>query len=385
MSLTKSTLKDLLYIALFDLAITFLIWLPFLLKLNNFLGLDFSQGFLAIYRNFDGLEYVVIAKSLYNPHIIPQITYSLAPAYFPSHFPLYSLLMIPLAHILGYLKSMLIISVLFTILSAYAFYFLVKNFELTNHPLFLTLVFFLLPARWIIVHSVGSAETVFIFFSILTIYFFHKFEIKRTNKYIWLSGVSLFLAQLTRPPAILLFGALGLFVLIKAIKQKNLFSIIVYYPLLLGPICLLAMFFWFQLVLGNFWAYFHTGDNIHLTLPPFSMFNKNQYWVGDIWLEDIVYIFLLGFSGGIVLLKSKIPVSGYFVLTYLAATVFVAHRDIARYSLPVAPFVLIAFEKYINTKQFRLALLIIALGLYLYSQNFLIQNTAPIPNLNLYN
>lgn len=381
----SSIIKDLTLIALFDLGITFLIWLPFLLKLNSFFGLDFSAGFLSIYRNYDGIEYIIIAKSFYLPNLLVQIPQSSPANYFPSHFPLYAVFIALFAPVLGYLKSMLFVSILFTILSAYVFYHLVKDFELTSHPLFLSLVFLILPARWIIVHSVGSAEPIFIFFTILTVYFFQQFEQKSKPVYIWLSGLSLFFTQLSRPPASLLFLALGIYILTRHIKDKQIYKMFRYSPLILGPLALLLMFVWFQIYLGDFWAYFHSGDNIHLTFPPFSVFNKNQFWVGDIWLEDIIYIFLLGFAGGLTLLKSKLPVAGYFVLVYLTATIFVAHRDIARYSLPIASFVLIAFEKYINTKQFKLALIIIALGLYLYSENFLITNTAPIANLQVFN
>lgn len=380
-----STFKDLSIILLFNLGLTFIIWLPFFSRSANFLSLNFSQGFLSIYRNFDGLEYVIIAKSFYLPALLAQIPQPFSLHYFPSHFPLYSIFIAVFGLILGDLKAMLLVSFLFTVFSAFAFYFLIRNFNLTTNPLYLTIVFLLLPARWVIVHSVGSAEPVFIFFVILTIYFFHQFEQNHRIKDIWLSSLGLFLTQLSRPPGILLFLALGFYVLVSNIKNKHIYRLITYYPLILGPLALLIMFYWFQISLGDFWAYFHSGDNIHLTFPPFSVFNKNQFWVGDIWLEDIIYIFLLGFAAGLTLLKSKFAVSGYFILTYLAATIFVAHRDIARYALPIAPFVLIAFEKYINTKQFKLALLIVGLGIYLYTENFLIANTAPYPNLSIFN
>lgn len=147
------------------------------------------------------------------------------------------------------------------------------------------------------------------------------------------------------------------------------------------PLSLLAIFYLFQQTLGSFWAYFQSGDNIHLTLPPFAVFNKHQFWVGEIWLEDIIYIFLLGFLGGLMLLKQRLYALTCFVLTYLAATVFVAHRDISRYALPVFPFVLIAFEKVVVSKEFKIALAIVSLAIYLYAQNFILENTAPVANL----
>ncbi|MDP3733267.1 MAG: hypothetical protein Q8Q91_01880, partial [Candidatus Daviesbacteria bacterium] len=198
--------KDLALLTIITVTFTFLLWLPHILALPNFWGLNFSNGFNTIYRNFDGLEYIVIAKTFYNPEAITNLHLALPANYFASHFPGYPLLISFFAPFLGYLKSMLFVSLLFTVLSAWAFYFLVKDYKLSSHPLFLTFVFLILPARWVIVHSVGSPEPAFIFFVILSIYFFLK------NK-IWTVAIFASLAQLVRPPGILLGIALGLFVL----------------------------------------------------------------------------------------------------------------------------------------------------------------------------
>src|SRR3989338_8302929 len=106
---------------------------------------------------------------------------------------------------LGYLKSMLFVSLLSTILAAWAFYKLVKDFRLTDHPLFLSILFLILPARWMIVHSVGSSEPLFIFLVIQSIYFFMKNESTSKIQFLLLTTVTGIGAQLTRPPGILLF------------------------------------------------------------------------------------------------------------------------------------------------------------------------------------
>lgn len=158
-----------------------------------------------------------------------------------------------------------------------------------------------------------------------------------------------------------------------------------YFPLFLIPLGLLGVFYLYSQTYGDFWAYFHSGDNIHLTFPPFQVFNKHQFWVGDIWLEDIIYVFILGFLGGIMLIKQKLYPIAFFVLTYLFAATLVVHRDISRYLLPVSPFILIAFERVLTSREFKIILPIILLAIYLYAQNFILQNTAPIPNLSLFN
>ncbi len=73
--LVKSKFKDLSILAGAATAVAVLVWLPHLLALPNFWGLNFQAGFNTIYRNFDGLEYVIIAKTFYNPApfaLLPQ-------------------------------------------------------------------------------------------------------------------------------------------------------------------------------------------------------------------------------------------------------------------------------------------------------------------------
>lgn len=381
--------KDSIILVLAVFIITLIVWLPHILALPNLWGLSFKEGFATIYRNFDGLEYIVIAKTLYDPSLIASLHQSLPANYFASHFPGYAILINIFVPFLGYLKSMLFVSLLSTILASLAFYFLVKDFKLSARPLFLSLIFLVLPARWLIVHSVGSSEPTFIFFIIMAVYFLMKFEESKQFPNILLAGIFGLSAQITRPPGILLFISLLLYLLWKLFISKSekntLLTISRYFPLLLIPLGLLGIFFLYSQTYGDFWAYFHSGDNIHLTFPPFQVFNKQAFWVGDIWLEDIVYIFLLGFLGGIMLIKQRLYPLAFFVLTYLIAATLVAHRDISRYLLPISPFILIAFERVLTSREFKIIFPIIILAIYLYAQNFLTANTAPIPNLSIFN
>ena|SRR3989344_557379 len=372
------TLKDLGLITLFVLFLTFLIWLPHMLALPNFLGLNFSAGFNTIYRNFDGLEYIIISKSFYDPGLIAGVPQSLPAIYFASHFPGYALTIAIFATFLGFLKSMLFVSILFTILSAWAFYFLVRDFKLTSQPIFLTLVFLILPARWLITHSVGSSEPMFIFFIITCLYFILKEKLVVAA----LFGLA---AQLIRPPGILLGIAIGIYALWLGYQKKSIRMSLSFYPFILIPMGLFSIFYLFNLQYNDFWAYFHSGDNIHLTLPPFQVFNKGQFWVGDIWLEDIIYIFIFGFLGALTLWKKKLYPLAFIVLTYLSASTLIAHRDISRYILPIAPFIIIAFEKVLVSREFKIVLVILALAIYLYSQNYIIENVAPVADLLPYN
>lgn len=388
-SMTK-VFKDFSIIALLTLTLTLAVWLPHMLRLN-FYGLNFTEGFNTIYRNYDGMEYITIAKSLYFPEKIKDIPQELPSIYYAAHFPGYSLAILLFSPLLGFLKSMLFVALLFTILSAWMFYLLIRDFELTKHPLWLTFLFLILPARWLIIHSVGSSETMFSFFIISSLYFLMKFEQTHKWRFIYLTGLMGFAAQITRPPGALLAISIGAYLLWKIIQSKqNIFkgigqTIYRYHPLLLIPIALLAVFGWYQLSYGDFFAYFKTGDNIHLVFPPYQVFNKNSYWVGEIWLEDMIYVFILGFLAVMYLFKQKLYPLAFFVLTYLIATIFVTHRDISRYVAPIFPFVLIAFEKVLTSKEFKIVTAIIGLAIYLYTQNFLLNNTAPYPNVEWFN
>ncbi len=386
------TIKDLTFLAVLTLTITALVWLPHILALPNFWGLSFKEGFSVIYRNFDGLEYIVIAKSFYNPALIASLSQPQPVIYYASHFPGYAALIALLAPIIGFLKSMLFISLVSTVFSVWSFYLYVKKLKLTSQPLFLSTLFLVFPARWLIVHSVGSSEPLFIFLVISTLYFFVRFEQTQHFIDIILSAIFGLLAQLTRPPGILLFISLLLYIHYKFYLQQRLVGFkkawldhLKFYPMILTPLGLLGVFYLYGQNYSDFWAYFHSGDNIHLTFPPFQVFDKGQFWVGDIWLEDIVYIFILALLGGVMLWKKKLYTLAFFVLTYLSAATLVAHRDISRYILPVAPFVLIAFEKVLTSKEFKIILPIILLAIYLYTQNFLLINVAPVPNLGVYN
>lgn len=235
----SKTVKDLTVITVFVIVATFLIWLPHILTIPNFWGLNFSQGFATIYRNFDGLEYIIIAKTFYNPEAIANLHQSLPANYFASHFPGYAILIAVFAPILGYLKSMLFVSVLSTIFAVWMFYLLVRDFRLSSHPLLLSLIFLVLPARWLILHSVGSSEPTFIFFTIAAIYFFMKFENLGKIIYLVYAGLAGLLAQITRPPGILLFIALGLYILF---RYRSIIRIIGTYL----PFILLAIYLYVQ-------------------------------------------------------------------------------------------------------------------------------------------
>ena len=141
----------------------------------------------------------------------------------------------------------------------------------------------------------------------------------------------------------------------------------------------MGLFAYYRFTYGDFWVYFNSGENIHpIFWPPFQVFNLSTRWVGTFWLEDIIYLFLLEALGVILLFKQKHFDLAIFAAIFFVATFFVAHRDLSRYSLPLVPFLLIAFEPFLVKKEFKIAFWIVILPIFLYTINFIAGNTMPL-------
>jgi len=266
---------------------------------------------------------------------------------------------------------MLFITVISSFLALLFFNKHAKLYLNQNDALWLTAIFAIFPARWLIVRSVGSPEPFFITAILASTYYFG-------NKKYLLAGIWGMLAQMTKSPAILLFGAYVLQILIPNIKNVFKIELKRYLSLFLIPFGVLLVFSFYKLTYGDFWVYFKSGDNMHLFFPPFQIFNFAAPWVGTFWLEEIIFIYLVGVLGIYKLYQEKLSLYFYFALTFFVPLLFVAHRDLMRYSLPVVPFLLLGFKDILIKKEFKIALAVIIIPIYLYSLAFISQNTMPI-------
>ena len=382
MSMMKKIQRLLLLVAI-SLIPTFFVWLPFFARLKSLWGIPLPQvGMATIVSNYDGPIYLVIAKSLYNPDIIgASFQFPLPLEYYAAHFPLFPFLIRLFSIFLGFPYSMLFITVAASCLATYFFYKFIRQYQNEGNSLFLALVFSLFPARWLIVKSVGSAEPLFMAGLLASIYYFQN------KKYLW-AGIWGSLAQLAKPPGILLFAAYILAIFIPVIKNtittnKNILKfaeIKKYWQILFIPLALILVFSLFGLQFKNFWAYFNSGDNIHLMFPPFLIFNYSAPWVGTFWLEEVVFIYLLGILGVLKLIKEKDHVVSWFAGIFILSILFVAHRDIVRYALPAVPFIIKAYSNTLITKEFKIAFAIIIIPIFLFSLAYISQNTMPISN-----
>lgn len=381
----KRVIKDLVILALITFVSTLLVWLPFALGLG--------KGMLTVFANYDGPNYMIIAKTLYDKaQIAASFSLPIHLEYYPAHLPAYPLLIRFFDFFLPGPWAMLLVTSLTTVLAVWIFYLLLKKFHLAANPFWIAILFLFLPARWLVVRSVGSTEPLFIFAILASIYFFKSaFDTKENNlisKYksvtfdFCLAGLFGALALMTKTPGILLFLAYGLWLMAEFWKTKKIPWRA--WPLLMIPLSLLPVFWFYKIQTGDFLAYFHSGDNFHLVFPPFQSFVTGRNWLGDFWLEDMVYVYLIGALGIVLLFKQKLYDLATFAAVFFTATLFISHRDLARYSLPLVPFILIAFAPLLERKEFKIAFFFILIPIYLYTINFILHNTAPIADWTPY-
>lgn len=360
------------YLSILVILFSLIVWLPFELKIKlPGWNLDFSEGTKTLWQNFDGANYLIVAKTWYNVEKIKTEFSSPLPAeYYPAHFPLFPAIISVFDTVLKGPTAMLMATLLGSVLCFLMLYQYLREFKLSKNAFWLCLTFLILPARFVAVRAVGSPEPWFVFFILASIYFFRK------EKY-WSAGILAALAQLTKSPAIILLAAYGVYGLVESIKVKKIqFK---YLPLLIQLAVIPILFWFFGLRMGDFWAYFHSGDNIHLFWPPFSVFTPiGKSWVGSFWLEDVVWTWLIFGIGIMKLRKKKLMIEHYFACLFFLSTLFVAHRDIGRYILPIAPFILIGWDKLIQKKEFKVIAFLLVIPILLFTWNFLLNNTAPI-------
>ncbi len=366
---------------------TFLIWSPFIFKIPSLFGIKIDEpSFLTIYKHYDGPLYIIPAKTFYNPKEIDNLHVETGSSskYFAAHLPLYPFLIRAVRELiqltglrvngLEYLKSMVGVNLLSTIGLVLFFYYLLKKFKLTKNSFLLASILLFLP-RFLVVRSVGSPESLFMLLILLSLYFFEK-------ERFWLAGLLGGLATMTKTPGILLFPVYT-FVIIesyvipaKAGIQSKIFNLKWLY-LFLIPFGLLVVFGIYAMQYKDFFAYFNSGDNIHLAFP-FSVFNFQKTWIGTAWLEEILFYYFMYGLALVNLKDSKYRSFFYFGLVFFTATLFVQHRDISRYSLPLWPLALIAFEKFFTSKKFLIVFIILLPAIFLFAWNFLLYNVMPI-------
>jgi hypothetical protein len=371
--------KNHFFLALFTTLLSLFFWFGFYIDLPGKIGFPHTT-LETVFANYDGPNYMVIGKCGYLKQCIAT-KFSLPQPleYYPAHFPGFPALIRYFSLFTTTPKAMLVASLFGSILFTLACFQFFKLYLGQKTAYYLTIISLFFPARMLILRLIGAPETMFIALTLFSIIYFQK------QKYL-LSAVMASLAMTLKSPGVILFFAYVCMALFDYLRTKNIYQILSKYSFfLLGPAIVFLIFYLYYLQTGDFLAYFHSGDNIHLNLTPYSVFISNHTWINTIWLEDVLYIFLLIFFG-LKLLFGQYRFNLIFVypLLFTLLTVFVGHRDISRYIAPTYPFILMAYHQFFIDKKTKSLIWLIAPAIILYAINFLIGNVAPISDWTPY-
>lgn len=371
----KSNLKELLLIACITFLPILFVYFPFIFKLKQFFFLTIRDpGIFNIFRNWDGPDFLMVAKTWYDLDAIgKRLFIPVDVRYFAAHFPLFPFFISLASTIMNSLYAGIIVNIFFGFLLNILFFSIAKKY--TKHPLFLTFVFTVFPPRYWVLRSVIASETLLLFLLLLSLYLWEK-------KRYFMSSMFGFFGVLTKIQALFLFPAYLFGVLEKRLKTKNPINKQSLWMFLI-PFAFIALSFFYYLKLGDFLAFFHAekGNNLSIFFP-FSQFNYRAPW-GGFRLEDVIFYFTAMFLCIATLWKHKERSWFYFTLSYTLFLVFVPHQDIARYAFPLAPIFLFTFESFFTSKIFKWALVFILPALYFYAINFMLVNQAPIADWGL--
>jgi len=365
-------------LVIFTILSTLLFWLIFYFNIPGKIG--FNQVSLeTIFANYDGPNYMVISKCGYNKDCIgPNFSLPLPLEYYPAHFPAYPTLINFFNNFTTGPKAMIFSTLLGSIFLSLILFELLKLYTKESKAFWLSIIFLFFPARFFVLRQIGAPETWFLATTLASVFFFKK------NNF-WTSAIFAAMAQAFKTPGILLLVAYGIVAIHELIKTKKIGQVLKqYFPYILVPITVLLIFYLYKIQTGNFLAYFHSGDNFHLSFP-FSVFISTKSWINTIWLEDIIYIFLIAIYGVYRLLKKyKFDIVAIYSLIFLIASLCVAHRDISRYIAPIYPFLLLVYKNSLTKKSVKIILLLLIPAIVLYAINFVCGNTAPISDWTNY-
>lgn len=367
--------KTLMWILVISLLPIFVLYIPFLFKAHDFFFLTFQEtGFVNVLKNWDGPHYIVVARTFYNLSAIEQYLFTdVPPIYYTAHFPLYPIAIALVAPVMGYFYSGLFVNLLCGVLLNIVFYRVAERF--TKHPLFLTFVFTVFPARFFVTRAIVAPETMMVLCIFLSLVMWE--EKKYFRGALW--GA---LGILSKVKAGFLFPAYIASECEKYLTKRASFQKATLWALLI-PLFLVGLFYIFYLQTGNFLAFFEAekGNDLFVTFP-FAQFNSKAAWIGTAWLEDVVLYFAALFILTVTLYFKKENRSWfYYVLFYGIFLIFVPQRDITRFMFPMYPIFLLTFEQFFTSREFKIALIILLPAIYFFAWNFMIQNQAPIANL----
>ncbi len=327
----------------------------------------------ALYRYWDGPMYITVAKAFYRIPLSNPIgrAYKWPPERFAQFLFGYPLAIRVVAPLLGYHWGSVALSVLFSAAACVVFYLMLRELGLSDHPLWLSIVFLFVPYRWLVYRSVGASEPMFMTFTLLSLLLFCK------QRYA-LSFLAAALACATRVQGICLVPTYALMVLID--RKRELRSKV---TLLLGissiPILLCLNGLLHYRAFGNWLTYFAVNEEM-IGLVPFKQIIKffddtdpwKWYFGAPLYL--LLYtITLVGLARLWSLDKRKVVFT--YSLIGLVFLAFVTHEDLARYVIPIAPFTwVLGFKEIWEDAKSRLVFPVVLALNYLYAWQLIPSN-----------
>ncbi|MBI4065012.1 glycosyltransferase family 39 protein [Candidatus Gottesmanbacteria bacterium] len=350
------------------------------LLLYGYYCLFTPHGMSYVYRNWDGPGYLIVAKTLYNVDLINKINPFpfLAATHYAFQFPGYPLV-IRLFSFIGWNESMIFSSQLFALLFSIALYILVKEVIPKANALVVAILSIFYTPRWFIVSHVGSTEPQMMFFITLFMILFHR------KKYFW-AGLAMGLAQLTKPQGIVFFIGIGLYYLYQMTIARNISlirSIKEIAPFLFIPLALVSVFTAYYFQYGNFWLFLSNGAFPTMQLPPLKVLVATSimgfplgFWTG--WLEFVIYNYVLYLGGIVLLFEKKLHFFGVIALIYFCSVLTFVQADMARFILPIMPFVYLGYAELLSQKAVYRTLFLSLPMVFLFAVGYINYNLAPL-------
>lgn len=329
----------------------------------------FFNDFTVVFRHWDGPVYTYIAKTLY---IIPpdHPFQDTTAVFYASFLPGYPLLIriLTLFTLGNYPYATILATILSTIVAATLFYRLVLEWKLVEDPKWSTVLFCLLPSRWLLLHSVGSSEPLF-----LCCVFGAFLAYRRRKDLIVFLLVSL--ACVTRPPGAFLIPIFGILYW----RQRR------WKPMLLLPFALLSMialFTYYYFVMGDFFAFFYVhlnrafngvpGKASALSKLPLEIYRFYASRPNFHSTNYYALLYVLNFTGTLALWRKNKELFVYCLILFVFVC-FQMQFDLPRYSAIFMPFTLwVGFDEIVTRKYFRYFVFPFCLYLaYIYAWGFL--------------
>lgn len=320
-------------------------------------------------RNYDSPIYVILAKTLYNKEKIEDLNFNKTVfGYYANHFPIYPLLINLFSNFgLNHFQASVFLTWGSTILFTICFYLFLKTFKFSKDPLRLSLVSLFLPPRWLAVRTVPGTEPIFSLLVIICLWLYLE------KKYFY-SSLVLAVMTLTRVPGIVFFVSFCTLILYDYFQNSNKKEFILktlrkQWSLVLSPLALLGLFYFYKINFGDFFAYFNTGTgtNIHLKPFPFAFVIGYNHPMA----EGFFYIFFFYILAIYLLWQAKEKRLAIFCLIYLIPNFFMLVDDLYRYLIPISAFLLIPFDKYFHHKLFKYLFPFFLIGIYIYTLSLL--------------